>query len=126
VSGELLRFCLVGTVGFVVDSGLTMMFTQFFGVIPVTARIIAFIVAASVTFLLNRQFTFRSTVGAIAWLRYLVLTALGALINVGVYLLWLWHAGHAPIHIFLGVAIGSICALAFNFIFSRRFVFCLP
>jgi putative flippase GtrA len=118
-SRAFLRFCLVGVVGFLADAGLTLLLTQTLHVSPVPARVVAFVLAASVTWHLNHQFTFRSTAGVRSWLPYLVATSCGAAINVGVYSLWLRHFGDGPAEILAGVAIGSVSALAFNFAASR-------
>lgn len=120
---EFLRFCMVGTVGFVVDAGTTMLLTQMLAVAAAPARVMAFLVAASVTWALNQRFTFKAGSDMATWLPYVVSTSLGALINIGVYLLWLRWAGHSPTQIVVGVAMGSVCALAFNYTIARRVIF---
>ncbi|MBA2350959.1 MAG: GtrA family protein [Burkholderiales bacterium] len=117
-----LRFCAVGTLGFLVDAAITLAMTEVIQSGPTTGRIVAFIVAATVTWHLNRRYTFRSSAKA-SWLPYLTFTALGALINVGVYLIWIHVLGAAPMQIVLGIACGSIAALSFNFLVSRHVVF---
>lgn len=117
--GAFARFCLVGGVGFVVDAGLTLLLTQTANWDPLPGRLLAFIVAATVTWMLNRSFTFRSTKGASTWAPYVALTGVGAGINVGTYMAWIWVAGEGPLSIFTGVALGSAVALGFNFYISR-------
>lgn len=117
--GAFLRFCLVGIVGFVLDAGLTLLLSQAAGLPPLPARIIAFVMAASATWLLNRNYTFRSSVGAGTWVPYVLATSVGALINVGVYWSWLQATGESPLAILGGVAAGSLVALGFNFLVSR-------
>jgi putative flippase GtrA len=113
------RFCAVGVVGFVVDAGVTLMLTQTAGWQPLPGRILAFAFAATVTWTLNRRFTFRSEKGAATWAPYVLLTGVGAGINVGTYMAWLWLAGESAPSILTGVALGSILALGFNFFVSR-------
>lgn len=120
---QFLRFCMVGAVGFAVDAGSTMLLTQTIEVAAAPARVMAFVVAASVTWALNQRFTFRADNGMATWLPYVVSTSLGALINIGIYLLWLHWAVHSPTQIFVGVAMGSVCALAFNYMIARRVIF---
>jgi putative flippase GtrA len=121
---EFARFCGVGGVGFLVDAGLTLLLTAVAGMPPWLARIPAFLVAATVTWLLHQRFTFGKRQPAGSWLLYVLLTTFGALVNLSIYLLWLKIAGSAtPLHVVLGVAAGSTVALAFNFVMSRRWVF---
>lgn len=120
---QFLRFCIVGTVGFAVDGGLTLLLSQLAGVDPLPARAVAFLVAASITWLLNRSYTFKMGGGGSSWLPYVVCTALGALINLGVYSAWLAWAGQGGVQILAGVALGSVAGLGFNFLVSRHVVF---
>lgn len=120
---EFLRFCLVGGIGFIVDAGVTVAMTWAIGASALAARIPAFLIAATVTWLLHARFTFGKSQGASSWFRYLLLTAVGALINVATYLAWTKVAGMSPAQVVLGVAAGSAVALAFNFLASRRWIF---
>lgn len=119
VSGAFLRFCLVGAVGFVVDAGLTLLFTQAAQLPPLSSRVMAFLLAATATWLLNRRYTFRSTAGMRSWVPYVAATSFGAVINVSVYWIWLQIAGESAATILGGVALGSGVALAFNYFVSR-------
>ena len=119
MSGAFLRFCIVGAVGFVVDAGCTLLLTQLTSLTPLHSRMSAFVVAATVTWGLNRRFTFRSTAGLGSWMPYILVTGVGALINIGVFWIWIAWAGTGPLSIFGGVAAGSVAALSFNFLASR-------
>ena len=120
---QLLRFGLVGCVGFVTDAGLTLLFHSVLGLGEAAARVLGFIVAATVTWWLNHQFTFQVKGSASSWLRYLVITSAGAAINIACYLGVLRVLGTQPIHLLAGVAVGSIVAMGLNFWVSRRWVF---
>ena len=117
-TGRFLRFCVVGTIGFVADAGCTLLLNLVAGLAPLRARIAAFVIAATVTWALNRGFTFRSTAGVGSWAPYVLLTGLGALINIGIYWAWIAIIGTVPLAILAGVALGSIVALGFNFLVS--------
>lgn len=114
------RFCLVGALGFVVDCGLTLLLVQLVGMDVLAGRALAFLAAASVTWHLNRRFTFRSNAGWISIVPYVALTLMGALINLGVYRAWIAISGEATSELMVGVALGSLIAMTFNFFASRR------
>ena len=118
---QLLRFCVVGTVGFVVDAGVLQLMVLCVGANRYLARMLSFLLAASVTRLMNRRYTFevehRPT--HTEWARYITLMLLGALVNYGVFAasITVWQL--APTQLWLGVAAGSIAGLGINFLTSR-------
>lgn len=123
--GRLLRFGLVGVVGFIVDAGLLQIMVQWGGISPFSARLGSFMAAATTTWWLNRCFTFRARNQANGkeWMRYIAAMMLGGLFNYGVFaavLLWLPLALRQP---WLAVACGSLAGMAVNFYTSSRFVF---
>ena len=120
---EFVRFCVVGTIGFVADAGLTLLFTQGVELAPLPSRALAFLIAATITWRLNQRFTFRSSSSSSTWLPYVLLTAVGALINIGLYAAWLSVSGSSAMNILIGVAAGSLGALVFNFTVSRNWIF---
>jgi putative flippase GtrA len=117
-----LRFCVVGAIGFVIDSGTTLLLLKGLHFSPVVARVVAFLVAASATWALNKQYTFRAS-GLASWLPYVLLTTAGALLNVGVYLAWISWTGTGAMQVLLGIALGSACALCLNYTVSRQLIF---
>jgi putative flippase GtrA len=80
-------FVLVGSIGFCVDAGLTVLFAKGGGLSPFLARAPAVIAATIATFLLNRAFTFRAgrDSGLSAFLRYCLVAASGQALNYAVY-----------------------------------------
>lgn len=122
---QLLRFALVGCVGFAIDASLTLLLHQKLGLGEASARVLAFVAAATVGWWLNHQFTFqtRAPARASSWLRYVVLTSAGAAINISCYLAVVQVLGTRPLQLLAGVAVGSIVAMGFNFWVSRRWVF---
>lgn len=117
-----LRFCAVGTLGFVIDAGVLLALTALAGFGPYGARVFSFLAAASATWWLNRRFTFavEHSASRREWAAYLGLMLLGAAVNYGAYALLITAWDLARSHLWIGVAAGSIAGLAVNFATSRR------
>jgi putative flippase GtrA len=120
------RFALVGCAGLVVDvATLTAVHTGL-GLDPYSARIPAFLVAATATWALNRRLTFADqTTGSVGeWLRYLAANGVGGAVNLATYMV-LISSGLALFTRWpqIAVGVGSIAGLVFNFTASRRYVF---
>ncbi len=123
---ELQRFAISGVAGFVVDAGIVLVSTSILGVPPIPAQILAFSLAVTVTWLINRSWTF-ADMASDRWLRewthYVAANSFGALVNNGVYaglVLGLSAFSKIPV---LAVAIGSIAGMGFNFLASKRLIF---
>lgn len=124
---QLLRFAVVGTVGFAVDSGALQLLVSVMGWNVYAARVVSFLLAAFTTWLLNRSWTFevKAPPSPREWSLYTVSMLLGAAINYSSFALsihWLPLVARWPV---LGVAIGSVCGMGVNFIamqllFSRH------
>jgi putative flippase GtrA len=125
---RLLRFGIVGVLGYVVDAGVLLVATQLLDVQYLLARVASFLIAASVTFLIHHRFTFRLTtpLSAQRWSYYLLTTGVGALVNVGIYHLWVVRFGVEPMQLALGAAVGSIVAMFVNYFASSVLVFRQP
>lgn len=122
---QFLRFCVVGALGFVTDFSVLYAAVNVLGLGTLAGRIVSFVVAATVTWKVNRHFTFvQQGRGSVReWAQYLALTSVGGGINVIVYQAWLWLTDHSTLNLFLGVAAGSAVAMLFNFTISKRAVF---
>lgn len=121
---EFLSFAVVGTIGFVVDLGVLYLLASSLGWYG--ARVLSFLAAATVTWVLNRHFTFghRRSEASLTreYARYLLTMLGGALVNYAAYALTLhWLGG--PLAPALGVALGSCAGLAVNFLTARFLVF---
>ena len=81
--GEILRFCIVGGAGFIVDAGGMSTLVALHLADPVLARAVSFSLAVCLTFLLNRLWTFDAICGSLAnqSIRYLCVQGSGFLIN---------------------------------------------
>lgn len=122
---EAYRFSLVGGLGFVVDAGLLALFTKVMGLNPFGWRLVSFLAAATVTWILHRTYTFAATglPWRSQWLKFILFNGLGALLNFAVYFALLLY-GLAPLNDpLVAVTISAIIAWIFNFIVSKYLVF---
>lgn len=122
---ELLQFGIVGTIGFLADSGVLLLLLHF-GLNPYWGRLGSFFVAVSCTWVLNRNFTFKAkktTTFWTEWMKYVMANSMGAVLNYGVYAILLYKVGLVAQWPVLGVAAGSLAGLMANYINSTVFVF---
>lgn len=121
-----LRFVVVGSLGFCVDAGILTLLVNALDYGLYAGRTISFAAAVTVTWLANRNWVFQSKCNLDRrkeYILYLAVQVIGALINLGVYVLViesLPQLGRMPI---IPLAIGSGVALLFNFSAASRFVF---
>jgi len=125
--GQVLRFGIVGGVGFLVDAGMLYLLLTW-GLDPYSGRVVSFVAAATTTWILNRSFTFRRDSPsehhpAGEWLAYLGLMVIGGLVNYGTYAAAITFSEPVRQHPVIGVALGSIAGMAINFWTSKRLVF---
>lgn len=116
----LVRFLLVGGIGFVVDAGLVYLLTSH-GTPPVAARVPAISAAILTTWLLNRSFTFRVSArrSRAELARYIIVALSSAALNFGLYSV-LTLLGVAPV---AAVALATAALLLYSFVGYRRFAF---
>jgi putative flippase GtrA len=123
---QFLRFSIVGTLGFVVDSVVLMLLLSTTGLGFYLGRLASFLVAATFTWFCNRHFTFRDRrkSGRIRqWIRFVVVNSGGGLVNYGVYSALIMTSELSRSWPVLGVAAGSLAGLAVNFTASKYLVF---
>ena len=124
---RLVRFGAVGVVAFLVDAGSLWIAVNRLGFGLYSGRALSFIVAATVAWYLNRQFTFkdRGTQGRShrQWLLYLLASLTGAVANIGTYALLVVSLPPFARMPTLAVAAGSIAGMLVNFNAYSRFVF---
>lgn len=122
--GQFLRFGLIGTAGFVVDSGVLRLAREVVGLNHYTGRLLSWFAAASFTWVMNRRFTFADKSPPFRqWLAFLSANAIGGAVNVGVYYVLVAFVPLVRDTPTLGVAAGSIAGLFFNFTASKLVVF---
>ncbi|GGJ10216.1 hypothetical protein GCM10011320_16680 [Neoroseomonas lacus] len=125
VAQEFLRFGVVGTIGFVVDSGV-LYGMLWLGAGLYLGRAISYVAAATATWALNRAWTFRGrSSGAVhrQWALFVAVNLVGFALNYGTYAVLVATVPVVAAHPVLGVAAGSIAGMFTNFALSRRVVF---
>ncbi len=108
------------------DAGIVAIFTGALGLGPIMAQAIAFTVAVTVTWLINRHWTFAehaSNRWAHEWTRYIAANSVGAAVNNGVYIILVFTVALFSKQPVLAVATGSLVGMSFNFAFSKLIVF---
>lgn len=125
ILGQFLRFGVVGTAGFVMDTAVLYAMLAL-GAGPYGGRVASYLAAASLTFALNRAWTFSTAEQrpvARQWGAFVLLNLLGFAANYGTYAALITGSATVAAHPVLGVAAGSIAGMFINFAISRRFVF---
>ena len=121
------RFTMVGAVGFFVD-GLTLLWLLEINWALFPARMASFACAVSVTWYLNRIWTFnqsrvvKSTVVQ-QYGYYLTVQVIGAGINIGTFFVviyWFPMTGSQPL---IPLALGSLVAMGFNYVLAKKVVY---
>ncbi|EHM02360.1 GtrA-like protein [Acetobacteraceae bacterium AT-5844] len=123
--GEMLRFGVVGTLGFVVDTA-TLYAAMAAGAGLYLGRVLSYVTAASANWALNRAWTFRQAERSSRrkqWAMFLLVNLVGFATNYGTYTALVSSWPLAAAHPVIGVAAGSLAGMAGNFLLSRRFVF---
>lgn len=124
--GEMFRFGVVGTAGFLVDA-FVLTVGLHAGTGPWVGRVLSYVAAATATFGLNRAWTFRaadrSRPLAQDWSLFLLVNLVGFVCNYGTYAALIAGAPLVREYPILGVAAGSLAGMAGNFLLSKRYVF---
>jgi len=121
---EMLKFGVVGGIGFVADTAVVYALRGPLGLVG--AGLVAYPIAATVTWSLNRIWTFRGRGSGPAhrqWMRFLVVNAIGFVLNRGTYVVMVCLVPLCATMPVLAVAAGCIAGMGSNFLLSRAFVF---
>jgi len=117
---QLVRFIVVGGIGFIADAGLVFLLTRL-GMSPIAARIPSIATAILLTWYLNRRLTFKvahaSSAGELV--RYSGVALVSACLNFAVYTA-LVLGGVIPE---VAVAVATIALMAVNFFGYKLFAF---
>lgn len=121
------KFGLVGVAGYVVDVAVLLGLVRL-GLDPYSARVPAFLAAASTTWFLNRIFTFRDAPPASQgvarqWASFVVLMLPGLALNYGTYALLVAFSPLSREHLALPVAAGALAGMSANFLVAKRIIF---
>ncbi len=121
---QFLRFGLIGTGGFVVDTSVLYFVMGVVGLDHYSGRAASWFVAATFTWAMNRRFTFADTRPPFRqWIAFLAANAFGGAVNYAVYATLVTFVDAVAQTPVLGVAAGSIAGLFFNFTASKLVVF---
>lgn len=126
---RLIRFSIVGIAGFALDAFVLLVFIELVSINPFVARIPSFLFAATLTWWLNRSWTFRDNPDLPLlrqWLKYLLAMKAGAAVNLLVYATALVTSDSIYLYPVVGVALGSLAGLTVNYLLASRLVFATP
>ena len=121
---QFLMFGTVGTAGFLVDTATVYALRGSLGLYG--AGMVAYVVAATVTWILNRVWTFRGLGGGPMhqqWARFLVVNLGGFALNRGTYALLVTFVALCAEQPVFATAAGAIAGMFVNFSLNRTMVF---
>lgn len=122
---QFMRFGVVGVIGFLCDATTVYAMRHVIG--QAGAMILAYFIAASMNWLINRLWTFRGVGGAGNLLRqwgiFLAANSLGFLLNRGTALTLTYTVPFIDQHVVLALVAGTLAGMFSNFTLSRRLVF---
>lgn len=121
---DLLRFGTVGGVGFLLDSATVYASRATLGLYG--AGVLAYFVAATGNWLLNRVWTFRGRGSGPAhrqWAAFLAANLVGFVLNRGTYAILVTVSALCARQPVYAIAAGAIAGLFTNFSLSRKLVF---
>ena len=112
---QILRFGVVGTLGFIVNAGIVEILQG--SLPPVRSQVIAFPIAATCTWALNRRYTFQKTTRPAhqEWVHYVSSNIVAWTVNNAICAYALWRVTLAQQHPALAVALGSLAGMLFSF-----------
>lgn len=126
LSSPFVRFSIVGGIGFLVDAAVLYAVIYGLDVGLLVGRLISYFAAATTTWYLNKVFTFTDAPRAHAgkqWAKFVLTNGIGGAVNYATYTLVVLNLPGEPWVPLVGVMLGSLAGLVFNYILSRRFVF---
>jgi putative flippase GtrA len=124
IVAQFLRFGVVGTLGFFLDTALVYGLRGAVGLY--VAGLLSYLAVASTNWLLNRVWTFRGHGGGSAhrqWARFMLANLVGFVLNRGTYAALIAGVPLCRDQPVLAVAAGAIAGLGVNFVLSRLVVF---
>jgi putative flippase GtrA len=126
---DLVRFALVGSLGFFVDLGILAALVYRAGWNPYLARAMAMFIAILCTWWLHRHWTFpagRMRSPLPQSLLYGTVQLTSASVNYGVFSAFLLTGGFWRTYPVLAAVVGSLSAMAITYLFSERIAFAEP
>jgi putative flippase GtrA len=127
LQSRFLRFALVGTAGFVVNTAVFWVGHHLVGLNTYWSWYPAFLVAVTFTWWGNRTLTFHDHAARISlvreWGKFVAASGFGAVANLALFTALIRFAPPPANNWFLALAAGTLFGLVFNFTLSRRYVF---
>lgn len=122
---SLVRFAIVGMGGFVVDSTVFSLLFVYLELPLVTARVVAFVAAATATYLGNRLFTFqnKSEDRLAQFIKYFAVVSFSAVPNLLVFKLLTMLFWQNNLGVAIAFVSGILIGMLSNFVLSRSLVF---
>lgn len=121
---RLVKFALVGSVGFIVEAVLISYLSTYQDIDPLYGRLVSFPIAVFVTWLMNRKVTFKShNSPRTESLKYYIVQTFGALCNLCIFLILIFSFKFLEQKPVIPLAVASILVLPINFILSRSWVY---
>lgn len=119
---QFFRFCIVGTIGAIIDIGGLCVLVEFVGIYYLLAAAMSFTIAVINNYFLNKYWSFKnkSSNHTKQFIGFVLVSVVGLLINLGVMyslteLLFVWYL--------LSKAIASIIVLFWNFFMNKYVTF---
>ena len=123
--GQFTQFGVVGVVGFAVDTAVVYAIRGWAGLY--VAGVLAYAVAVTTTWWLNRVWTFRgiSNIGSMRqqWLKFVLANVPGLCLNLGTYFLLVALLSFCRAHPVVAIFAGALAGMFANFTLSRAVVF---
>lgn len=123
---QVLSFGIVGTIGFIVDASFLLLFVEFFLFDIYLARFLSFLCAVFVTWVLNRNLTFKQSKEFSKrkeYLFYLAIQSFGAILNYIIFIFLVKNFEFFESYLIIPLAIASLVAMFLNFFMLKRKVF---
>lgn len=123
---KLIKFSLVGGVGFIIDASVFALLSTLFDWDLLVIRGVAFICAATTTWLGNRVYTFVESSAAPRfeqWKKFVFSACLSAIPNFVVFKLSLELISSDGWYVYLALVLGVLAGMVSNFMLSSRWVF---
>ena len=122
---QFILFGVVGVVGFVVDTAVVYATRNWAGLY--LGGVLAYAVAVTTTWWLNRVWTFRSNAPARPlarqWAAFVMASLPGLCLNLGTYFVLITVSPLCAIHPVIAIAAGAVAGMFANFTLSRAIVF---
>jgi putative flippase GtrA len=123
---QFLKFAFVGSIGFLVDALLLLIFVYKLNIDISISRIFSFFFAVLITWFLNRKFTFSQDSKfkkRKEYIYYFSIQSTGALLNYIIFIVLVYSSKIFEDYLILALALASIIVMFFNFFMVKRIYF---